>query len=224
MAQNEVSLYNLALSAAGARSRVSAPTEASREAEICRLWFAPTYRQILRAAPWASTRSVSRLALIKERVDGSDWIAGDPMPEYRYAYALPAKCLRPRYLSGYARFTVELLNSETQAIMTNQENALLYYTYDQDGVGMWDSQLYMAVAKALGAQIALPLNGKAAAAQRAMQEANSFIYQARESAANESFEQLSAVAATMQVRGSAYDMPLSPYIYPDGPTFAVSNG
>lgn len=223
MAQDEVSLYNLALSAAGARSRVSAPTEASREAEICRLWFAPTYRHILRAAPWASTRAVERLALITERVDGSLWASGDPMPEFRYAYAMPNKCLRPRYLNGYGRFTIELLNAEKQALMTNVEDAILYYTYDQTLISMWDPQLYMAVAKALAAHICLPLNGKAAMARNAMQEANAMIYQAREASANESYEQLHTAATTLQVRGSAYDAASQPYVYPDGPVLAVTN-
>lgn len=222
MAQDEVSLYNLALSAAGARSRISLPTENSREAEICRLWFAPTYRHILRAAQWSSARSVARLALITEQTSDI-WMPGSPSPGYRFAYSLPDKCLRPRFLSSYQRFSVELISPEQQALMTDVENALLYFTYDQFRISMWDPSLYMAVAKALGAQICLPLNGKTSQARAAMQEANAMIYAAREAAANEDFEPVEAVPLTLQVRGSAYNRPLNPFVYPDGPILAVAN-
>lgn len=222
MAQDKTSLFNLALSAAGSRSSVSAPDEASREAELCRLWFEPVYRQVLRAAPWASTRSVTRLALLTERVD-AEWEAGDPQPEYRFAYAMPNGCLRPRYLYDYARFEVSLRSSGQQAIMTSQEDAILYFTYDQALIALWDAGLYIAVAHALGAYIALPLNGKTQQARSAQGMANSLILQAREAAANEDFAPLESDPSWIQARGSAYSVATNRYVYPNGPLLAVSN-
>lgn len=223
MAQDKVSLFNLALSAAGARGSVSAPTEASREAELCRLWFEPVVRQVLRAAPWASARAVGRLALIAERTL-PDWTVGAPNPEYTYAYALPNACLRPRYLAGYGRFEIALTGPDSQALMTNVEDAILYYTYDQQQISMWDASLYFAVAHALGAYIALPLNGKTQQSRSAQGMANSMIQQAQEAAANESFEPLESDPSWLQVRGSAYNTSLSRFIYPNGPMLAVTNG
>lgn len=223
MAQDKVSLFNLALSAAGARGRVSSPTEASREAEICQLWFDPTYRQILRAAPWASARAVGRLALLNERTFSDDWIAGNPQPEYQFAYALPAGCLRPRFLFGYARFELSLLSASQQALMTGQEDAILYYTMDQPLIQQWDATLYLAVAHALGAYICLPLNGKTQQARSAQGMANSLILQAQETSANESYEPQDSVPDWIQIRGSVYNAPVSRYIYPNGPTLALNN-
>lgn len=223
MAQDKTSLFNLALSAAGARGSVSAPTEASREAEICRLWFEPVVRQILRAAPWPSARAVGRLALLSERTSAT-WELGKPNPEYRFAYALPAQCLRPRYLAGYARFEVALLSSGEQALMTNQEDALLYYTFDQQSIPLWDASLYFAIAHALGAYIALPLNGKTQQARSAQGMANSMIMQAQEAAANESYEPLESDPSWMQARGSAYNNATPRFVYPNGPMLAVDNG
>ena len=221
MAQDKVGLFNLALSAAGARGSVSAPTEASREAEICRLWFEPTVRQVLRAAPWASARAVGRLALIAERTL-SDWTEGMPQPEYQYAYAIPNGCLRPRYLYGYGRFEIALRSADQQVLMTSVENPILYYTFEQLNVAMWDPALYLAIAHALGAFIALPLNGKTQQARSAQGMANSMIAQAQEAAANESFEPLESVPEWLQVRGSAYNTPTSRFIYPNGPSIAVA--
>lgn len=221
MAQDEVSLYNLALSTAGSRSRISAPTEASREAEICRLWFAPIARQILRAAPWASVRAFDNLAVVKERADAS-WVDGDPNPEYRFAYALPAQCLRPRFLRNYARFEVALLSSNVQALMTNSEQALLYYTYDQQQISMWDPDLYLAVAYGVAAAIAQPLSGKPGLTRTAQQMANAIILSAREASANESYEPLEALSPSLQARG-AIAMPIQPYVYPNGPVLAITN-
>lgn len=221
MAQDEVSLYNLALSVAGSRSRVSAPTEASREAEICRLWFAPIARQVLRAAPWASVRAFDNLAVVKERTDAS-WVDGDPNPEYRYAYALPAQCLRPRFLRGYGRFEVGLLSSNQQVLMTNTEQALLYYTFDQQQISMWDPDLYLSIAYGIAAAIAQPLSGKPGLTRTAQQMANAIILTAREIAANESYEPLEGLSPSLQVRG-AIASPVLPYVYPNGPTLAITN-
>ena len=222
MAQNETSLYNLALSSAGTRSRISSPGEQSREAEICRLWYEPVRRQILRAAPWASAKAMSRLALKAEQTE-TDWIDGSPNPKFRYAYALPSKYLQARYLFDYARFDIGLLSSNETALMTSSENVVLYYTFDQTEIATWDADLYLAIALALAAYICLPLNGKTSQARSAQQQANGMIYSAREAAANESYEPVDMAPEWIAGRGSAYGSPGVRYIYPSGPLIAVPN-
>jgi hypothetical protein len=223
MAQDEVTLYNLALSIAGARSKISSPTEQSREAEICRLWYEPVRRQVLRAAPWAAARAQARLALKTERTVET-WVAGDPNPEYRFAYALPFRYLQARYLVDYARFDISLLSENESALMTNSEAALLYYTFDQTLISMWSPDLYLSIAHALGAYICLPLNGKAQMAARAQAQANSLILTSREQAANESYEPLDVPPDWIAARGSIYSNSTPRYIYAAGPMItAVSN-
>ncbi|TXH15902.1 MAG: hypothetical protein E6R03_06415 [Hyphomicrobiaceae bacterium] len=221
MAQNETSLYNLALSSAGTRARVSQPNEQSREAEICRLWYEPVRRQILRAASWSSAKAISRLALKTEQIE--TWEPGSPNPQFRYAYGLPAKYLQARFLFDYARFDISLLFTSESALMTNSERALLYYTFDQTDISMWDPDLYLAVAHALAAYICLPLNGKTSQARAAQQQANSLIYSAREATANESYEPVDMPPDWIVARGSAYNSPGARYVYPTGPLISVPN-
>ena len=216
MAQDEVSLYNLALSSAGARSSISHPDERSREAEICRLWYPAVRRQILRAAPWSVSKAVSRLAQLAERTE-NEWVTGLPHPEYRFAYGLPENFLHPRYLASYARFEISLLSTTQRALNTNDVQTILYYTVDQPLISIWDPDLYLAIAMALSAYICLPLSGKVGQARNAQQQANALILQARETAANESYDLLDSSLDILQASGS------SRYIYPAGPMIAVPN-
>lgn len=222
MAQDETSLYNLALSSAGTRSRVNNPSEQSREAEICRLWYEPVRRQVLRAASWSSAKSFARLALRVERTE-EVWITGAPNPEFRFAYALPDRYLQARYLYDYSRFDISLLSADESAVMTNGEQALLYYTFDQTKIATWDPDLYLAVAHALAAYICLPLNGKTSQARNAQQQANSLIYAAREAAANESFLPLESPPDWIAARSSAYNTTGARFVYPSGPMISVPN-
>ena len=48
---SEVQVYNLALNAVGERSNISSPTEQSRPAEVCSLWYSPVRDQVLAAVP-----------------------------------------------------------------------------------------------------------------------------------------------------------------------------
>lgn len=222
MAQDEVSLYNLALSVAGARAKISNPAENSREAENCRLWYEPIRRQVLSAAPWASVRAVQRLAVFKEQ-DSETWISGAPDPEYRFAYSLPQNYLHARYLYGYSRFSVSLVNVGKAAIMTNAEAAIMYYTYDQPQIQMWDANLYIAIAKALGAAICLPLSGKPQMARNALGEANAMILQAREIAANSDYEPIEQSPDWIAARGGSYTQGGPKFIFPAGPLISVPN-
>lgn len=80
MAQDLVSLYNMACSAIGTKARISLPTEKSREAEICQLWY-PTVRDtVLSAAHWSSARAVASLALLADRDLNVGWVDVIPRP------------------------------------------------------------------------------------------------------------------------------------------------
>ena len=49
---DKTALFNLALNAIGARNNVASPTENSREAQVCSLWYPVVMGQVLSAAPW----------------------------------------------------------------------------------------------------------------------------------------------------------------------------
>lgn len=221
MVTDEVGIFNLALNAVGTRSNVVLPTEKSREAEVCRLWFGPVRDQVLRAAAWPSCKAWKRLALLKERDDQVQWSEVDPNPEYTYAYSVPSDMLAPRYLAGFQRFSLETFTGNKLAINTNVAQAVLCYTKRQEVISLWDVSLQMAIAYGLAAYIAMPLTGKAQRAQNALNQANQLIMDARSAAANDSVEQLSTVPDWIAVRGYGQSFIEERYIYPTGSLFSA---
>ena len=219
-----VELYNLALSAVGTRALVSSPSEASREAEICTLWYPTARDSVLRAAPWPSARAAKRLALQVERDVDKDWTLTDPEPGWRFAYSTPSDMIAPRYLSNFDRFAITINAENAKTLVTNTENAILIYTKRQEQVQLWDVSLYTAVAYALGAHIALALHGKPDRAQLLQEQANALIMQARLDAANSTQEQHQTLPDWIAARQYAGAAPPPRFIYEYGPLLAVTDG
>lgn len=221
MITDEVSIYNLALNAVGTRSNISLPSEKSREAEVCRLWFGPVRDQVLRAAPWPSTKAWSRLAVLSQRTDDSAWVPGSPEPGYGFAYAPPQGMLAPRFLAGYQPFTLQTYPGNRMALMTNVEDALLCYSMSQQVIGLWDVGLQMAVVYGLAAYIAMPLHGKATRAKDAASQANDLITQARVESANTDVEMRESIPSWISERGYSRSFVDTRYFYPMGSLFSA---
>lgn len=211
---DEVTIYNLALSSVGTRSRVDSPTEPTREAQICRKWFGPVRDRVLRAAPWPCAKAWGRLALLKERDPTAAWEADDPEPGFLYAYSPPQDMLAPRYLAGYQRFSLTSYPNNRLAIMTNVNQALMCYTKRQENIQLWDVGLRMAIVYALAAHIALPLHGKASRARQAMDEANNLMVAARDEAANTDVGMLETIPSWIRARGYPTPGETVRYFYP----------
>lgn len=223
MAADKTEIFNLALSEVGSRASVASPSEASREAEVCTLWFQPVVDLVLRAAPWPCATGVRRLGLIKERDAAELWVSTDPDPGWQYVYSAPSDMIRPRHLSTFERFSVSVMGDKS-AIMCNTYQAILTYTLRQDNLSIWDSGLKMAVALALGAHIAMPLTGKPTRAQRCADAANTMIEEARTSAANSEETQYESMPEWFTARGFAGTTLPSRYIYPYGPLLQGVDG
>lgn len=219
MAQDQVTIYNLALSAVGTRARVSALDEETREAQICNTWYPLVRDTALRAANWPSCRSVARLALQQMASSDSDWTEGDPEPGWTYRYALPVDFLYPRWLSDYSNFTLCSFNNTTM-LQANTEYPVLIYTKRQENPGTWDPDLFKAVALGLAAAIALPLHGKADRANVAIQDANTLILRARENMANENVEAQDSLPDWLLARGASIGTVYNKFIYQSGPLFS----
>lgn len=215
MAADEVSLYNMALNAVGTRDDVSAPNEVSREAEVCRLWFEPARNQVLRAAPWPCALAFARLAVLAERDESVNWTPTDPNPGWHWAYAVPDDLLTPRFSSSYSPFDYGVYGS-VRAVMSNEEAMILAYTKKQTIIPLWDAGLYMAVAYALAAYIAMPLTGKQSTAKRSEDQANALILSAREASANDSETFLDTVPDWISARGYACPAPTRRFFFPYG--------
>jgi len=228
MAQDKVTLFNLAISGMGSRgAKVSSPDEASGEAEECRLWFDAAFRQVLRAAFWPSAKAYNRLALIDERDDNVAWVTTNPEPGWQFMYSAPVDMLYPRYLTTYERFTTglaQLPNGEVSAIHSSAEQPILVYTKEQIDISLWDAQLYMAIANTLSFYISGPLHGKLSFKQDAQQQANFAILQARESMANEPEDKIDVLPEWLSARGLEGPPTQNKFTFPFGPMIGGSSG
>lgn len=156
--QTLTNLFNQALTAVGAKSVITDPTENSREAKLCKLWIPVARRNVFGTFYWPSIRDNSRLALVAQRA-GRAWADGDPPPGYSYGFALPVDCLRPQFLHGYGRFELGQRDGEP-CLFSNESQPILAYTKDIEEPGLWEADLYNAVMFSLAAHINLAVNGK----------------------------------------------------------------
>jgi len=229
MAQDLLTLYNLALSSIGSRGvKLSSPTERSREAEECNLWFPQVRDQVLRAGWWPCARAVARLAHAQERDEMRPWEPGDPQPGWHYTFALPIDYLYPRHLTGYEWFEtgVAALDgiNDVPVLYASVQRPILVYTKKQENLSVWDSQLFSAVAAALAAAIALPLTGKPTWKREAEERANRLILEARAASLNETPIEEDSVPSWIAARGYAGNGRTRRYIYPYGPLLGESAG
>lgn len=215
MATDIVVLYNLALDAIGARNKISLPTEESREAETCNLWFPNIRDQVLVSAPWPEATKMERLALLAAQ-DGLPWAQGMPRPDLRNAYALPADCLRPQFITDFNLFVIQSYGSENRALMTDASSPVLVYTFRQTVVAAWSQSLQMAIMYGLAASICAPLTGKSSRAKLLIEQANEHILAAREIGANTNDFQLETLPDWITARGFGGGSVTSQYIYPLG--------
>lgn len=219
-----VQIYNLALNACGERSNISLPTENSRRAEVCNLWYEPVLEQVLSAAPWPEATKILYAAETAEKAD-SDWLETEPRPGYQYAYTLPTDCLRPQYLADFTKFQISILG-DVKVLNTNTFQAILVYTANITNISLWSAELRMAIVYALSAHVCMAISGKPTRTKMLIDRANQFILDARISAANESTEQYESLPEWISGRGFSDPNPQK-YIYPLGsllsyPSFAVN--
>lgn len=218
MAQDLVTLFNLALSAVGTRSRISDPTEQSREAQLCNQWY-PTIRDMtLRAAHWSSCREIKSLAIHAQVTEGADWAEGDPEPPWLFRYSLPNDFLYPRWLDTYENFVMTQHN-DVAMLLSNAEEPKLIYTKRQKIVAAWDVDLYNAITMGLAGAIAMPLHGKADRAKSAFEEANIAIMRARVSQANQDSVTHDSIPDWLLARGVTQTSSWNQFIYQYGPLF-----
>ena len=215
MATDIVTLYNLALDKIGARATIALPTEQSREAEACNLWFPEIRDQVLASAFWQEATKMDRLALLSTQ-PGTDWVQGLPRPDYLNAYVFPSDCLRPQFLTDYEQFIIQSYGSDQKTLMTNSSDPVLSYTFRQTQISLWSPGLQMAIMYGLAASICESLTGKRARAKDLFDQANSYIISAREIAANTNDEQLDVLPDWLIARGVVTASRSRKFVFPLG--------
>lgn len=220
MIYDEVSVFNLALNAVGARNNVESTTESSREAEVCRLWYAVVRDTILASASWPSARAFKRLGNIATAPDDGEWVDGSPEPGFAFGFSVPDDMIQPRHLTSYGRFTLTARTATQLMLNTNEETPILVYTRRATSVALWDTALGMAVVYGLAANIAKPLTGKRQLAIDLLNQANMYALEARVQAANLDANAIEQVPDWLTIRGSsAY--PTEKFLYNYGPLLTV---
>lgn len=212
---SEVQIYNLALNAVGERSNISLPTETSRRAEVCRLWYSPIVEQVLSAAAWPEATKIAYLAETAERDDDDAWLETEPAPGYSYAYNLPSDCVRPQYLADFSQFLITYFGDNQRVLHTNTYQAVLAYTANITNISIWNAELRMAIVYGLAANICMPLTGKPSRAKMLADKANELILGARMSAANASNQQQESIPDWIAGRGGNVS-PSTRFFYPLG--------
>ena len=114
---SEITIWNEALSAMGARARVSSPTENSPQARECALRYSSVRDTLLRSAPWDFAERTISAGLLKaapgteENTESAGpWSTNWPPPPWLYMYLYPADCVRMLRvkLQPYARQTTNV--------------------------------------------------------------------------------------------------------------------
>lgn len=218
---SEVQVYNLALNAVGERSNIASPTEQSRPAEVCHLWYSAVRDQILAAAPWPEATKIGYPPLLATADDEDAWLETEPRVGYQYVYAMPSDALRPRYMSDFSRFLFTSYNGQ-RALHSNTESAILAYTSRLENVALWDAELQMSIVYGLAANICMPLSGKPSRAKMLAEKANDLIMNARVAAANANNESYESIPDWIVARG--FNATSSPrYFHPYGGLLTVTN-
>jgi hypothetical protein len=171
---------NIALSLIGGKL-IQSPDEASVEARSCALFLGQTRREILSGHPWNAATRWKTLALIGEA--GKN---GNERWPYRYAFTVPADCLRilrletglpigslatisartlPYLIGGISGSGKDKKAQELTALFCDALHPLLVYLCDLDDPHWWPPKLMQALIFSLASKLALPLSEKTNLAQ-----------------------------------------------------------
>jgi hypothetical protein len=163
---DDVAIANMALSHVGASSDIESFTEKSTEAVQCNAWYDASRKQILAAHDWGFARRRRTLALHGDIISeaSTDPLAG--VWGFRYEY--PGDCVKVRKIQNpnappddLVPFNVETsLNGQEKTILTNMEDAVLVYTWDQEGTELFTPMFVQALSHLLASQIAFAVTNK----------------------------------------------------------------
>ena len=164
----------MALDNLGAKSTIESFEEASAEARTIRLWYDQSRLTVLEAYPWSF--ATKRLALTEHSED-------PPTNIWAYRYQYPADCVKARSLQmpqwtvggivtevpafliqpDAIPFDIEMDSTGAfQTILTNLQDAILVYTFDQTNPQHFDRQFVIALSYMLAFNIAIKVTGRKA--------------------------------------------------------------
>lgn len=168
-------IANMSLSHIGAQSDIESLTEESPAAKECALWYDFARQQALESFDWNFARKRVAGTLHADTISTTSNQPYTGTWAFRYKY--PGDCLSMRKIQSPASppadaipYTVELsLNGDEKTVLTNMENAVLVYTFDQEEVSLYTAGFVVAFSFALATAISFGLTGKLSI-QKAMED------------------------------------------------------
>lgn len=162
-----VEIVNIALARLG-ESPIQSLKEGSVPANMATVFYEPTRRAVLRDFNWNFALRTARLALLQETYPG-----------FRYAFSLPADCLRVVNLLGGSEwssgpgFVVRSGN-----LLTDKEEAEIEYIYDCQDPALFDDKFVEALSYKLASELAMPVKGSPELMSNYMNVYQAFVNQA----------------------------------------------
>jgi hypothetical protein len=152
-----VRICNLALGDVGARAQIQSIDEASREAQLCKLYYDPARREVLRDHDWGFASKSEALALA----------AGLAVPPpWRFAYGYPSDCLAFREILREGAdappepFEIAVNRAlDGRVILADRPRAVGRYSADVANSALFDAGFVGALAARLAVDLAQSLIG-----------------------------------------------------------------
>ncbi len=197
VAYTDLVICNLALSHIGAQSHIAAMGEAGQAGSETNLWYDPARKMALEAFDWAFARTRATLV-----------VHGDaPSDDWGYRYELPDDFIAARSIfnpggpqEDATPYTIEVSTDATQSLLTDKEDAILIYTFDQETEAMFSPMFVIAHSYLLGHFIAYAITKKLQIKSLMYQFYQGIIRQAEASNANQQVEQAPREAETIRGR------------------------
>jgi hypothetical protein len=153
---SKVQIAKLALQHIGDRYDIADLSEETTEAEQINLIFDDTRDELLRRFPWRFAKKYTSPATLDVTVPG----------QWTYAYAYPTDAVRVRGITNILginatplEFEVALLSDDTKVVLTDQEDAELFYTSRVEDPTRFDSEFTMAFSFLLASRVTMALTG-----------------------------------------------------------------
>ena len=179
---SQVQIAKLALQHIGDRYDIADITEESVEAEQINLVFDDTRDELLRRFPWRFAKKYVSPATLDVTVPGL----------WDYAYQYPTDAVKVRGITNSLgfdaepiKFEVALLTDNTKVILTDEENAELFYTARITDTTRFDPEFTMAFSFLLASRICMALTGSLEIAQALEKEVLRTVSQAADTDSSE---------------------------------------
>ena len=154
MATSETVVANMALSHLGTGKEIASLTENSEEANSIRRFSEEARKKVLEDCEWPFATKFAVLGLVEETPVEND--------EWGYSYRYPSDCLKPRrVLSGFRNDDRQKripyrIGRDDQGLLiyTDQQNANLEYTVNEDDYNIMPAGFTMALSFYIALRIA----------------------------------------------------------------------